>query len=375
MVQPVRATVVALVSGGIALLAVEAPGQPLGPFRWQFAPFCNVVTLTAIPGGPFFSLTGTDDQCGAGAVGTVSGTASALQDGSIAMGLTIVTPGGQPSGNAIVLNSLTLSGIWRDAEGGTGTFAFNPPLPATGMPRPAPVIGGSSLAAGAVMTVHLAPGAVTTEKLGTAAVVTDNIAPAAVTPDKLATGAVTAGVIAPAAVGAAAVNAAQVQLRVNGGCESGAISQVNADGSVTCQAAAIAPQATTGIVELEASFGGCPFLGGSNSQFNMRILPSGQTVPFSIPAGSVLVVTSVKLLGFGGTAGTLSQTRLFKSGAGGAVLFAREESAVNAFGRLGHDYRFATGIVVESGGLVCANSNDNNVSTFGNLYGFLVPAP
>jgi hypothetical protein len=45
MARPVYAMVVGLMSGGLVLLGGEASGQVLGPVRWQFAPFCNVVTL------------------------------------------------------------------------------------------------------------------------------------------------------------------------------------------------------------------------------------------------------------------------------------------------------------------------------------------
>ena len=54
---------------GLAVLMVTtaaAPtaAQPLGVFRWQQQPFCNVLSLavTATPSG--FRMEGTDDQCG-----------------------------------------------------------------------------------------------------------------------------------------------------------------------------------------------------------------------------------------------------------------------------------------------------------------------
>jgi hypothetical protein len=80
-------TVTSIVAVGVT----SSPGQAqgLGPFRWQFQPFCNVVTLTVEPKGASFVLTGHDDQCGAGApLATASGVAVQNPDGTIALGLT-----------------------------------------------------------------------------------------------------------------------------------------------------------------------------------------------------------------------------------------------------------------------------------------------
>ena len=51
------ATVV--ISGG------RADAQPLGTFRWQLQPYCNVVTVTVIQQGAVYTMDGYDDQCGA----------------------------------------------------------------------------------------------------------------------------------------------------------------------------------------------------------------------------------------------------------------------------------------------------------------------
>jgi hypothetical protein len=107
----------------------------LGPFRWQFAPSCNVVTLSIVQEGSVFALTGFDDNCGA-AHSSAFGSASANPDGStIAIGLTVVTPNGIAEHFDIVLNG-SLSGTWKSTAGKTGTFTFNPSSPA-GSPRPA----------------------------------------------------------------------------------------------------------------------------------------------------------------------------------------------------------------------------------------------
>ncbi len=86
--------VVIMVMG--ASLASQA--QPVGTFRWQLQPFCNVVTVAITQNGAVYRLEGTDDQCGNGAdAASVTGTAFPNADGTIGFGLNIVTaPGGRP---------------------------------------------------------------------------------------------------------------------------------------------------------------------------------------------------------------------------------------------------------------------------------------
>ena len=38
----------------------SAAAQPLGPFRWQLQPYCNVITLSVTGVGPNYTLDGTD---------------------------------------------------------------------------------------------------------------------------------------------------------------------------------------------------------------------------------------------------------------------------------------------------------------------------
>ena len=80
----------------LALLAAPADAQPLGTFRWQLQPHCNVLSLTVTQVEGVYRLEGTDDQCGAGrARASVLGLAFQNPSGAIGMGLTIVTaPGG-----------------------------------------------------------------------------------------------------------------------------------------------------------------------------------------------------------------------------------------------------------------------------------------
>ncbi len=167
-----------LVTLGCILIAVPALAQPLGTFRWQFGPYCNVVTLNVVQAGAVFTLDGFDDQCGAGQAASASGTAFQNPDGSIGIGLSLVlAPGGAPSHVDVTLQLATLGGTWRDSAGATGTFVFTPGAGSGGPPRP------------------------------------------------------TTG-----SVGAAAIDPTQLQRRIAGACIGGqAVRAVNVDGSVACE--------------------------------------------------------------------------------------------------------------------------------------------
>ncbi len=150
-------TVTSIVAAGVT----SSPGlaQGLGTFRWQFQPFCNVVTLTVEQKGASFVLTGHDDQCGGGAPrAAASGVAVQNPNGTIALGLTIVTPTGAAAHINATLNASTVSGTWRDGDGNTGPFVFNPGT-VSGIPRPAPTTSGL------ITTTQIGAGAVTPDKL------------------------------------------------------------------------------------------------------------------------------------------------------------------------------------------------------------------
>lgn len=121
---------VALMLGVCALLvAGSASAQPVGIFRWQFEPYCNIVTLRAELKGSVFELVGTDDQCGAGALAAANGTAHVNPNGTAALALTVVRPDGLSISSSATLSLATISGPWRDEYGNRGTFAFNPTGP------------------------------------------------------------------------------------------------------------------------------------------------------------------------------------------------------------------------------------------------------
>jgi hypothetical protein len=132
-----------------ALLAAGPVGaQPLGTFRWQLAPYCNVVTLDVTITGSVGALTGFDDLCGTGRA-AVAGTALLNLDGTFGLSLSLHEPSGFRRDVLVTLSPGTGSGPWRDSGGLAGTFAFAPSAPAAGPPRPTTglAIGAQALAA------------------------------------------------------------------------------------------------------------------------------------------------------------------------------------------------------------------------------------
>jgi hypothetical protein len=122
--RSVRTVVMALCV--VVWLAARAEAQPvLGPFSWQFQPYCNVVTMTATLRGNVFALDGVDDQCGAATHAAVNGIAFPNPDGSVGLGLVIVmTPGAATLHVDVTVSLATGSGTWRDSRGDSGTFAL-----------------------------------------------------------------------------------------------------------------------------------------------------------------------------------------------------------------------------------------------------------
>lgn len=168
-----------LVAAAIALLPVTASAQaPLGTFRWQLEPHCNIVSVTVTPSGNVFRLDGNDDQCGGGGdLASTVGTAFLNPDGTAGIGLNIVsTPGGAPVHVDAAISVATLNGTWRDSAGNTGNFTFRAGAGSGGTPRP---VSGT--------------------------------------------------------IGAVSVNPTQVQLRIGGSCASGSFMQsVEQNGTVSC---------------------------------------------------------------------------------------------------------------------------------------------
>ncbi len=186
----------AALAAGVAsrLVGATAEAQPIGTFSWQLQPFCNVVTVTVTQQGGVYTLDGYDNQCGAPQRAPLVGLATPNPDGTIGLGLHVVTvPGGRGVQIDARITLAALGGTWSDSAGNAGTFAFN--ASTGGSPRPAPTVPGSAIAPGSISALQLAPGA----------------------------------------VGVAQINAGQVQARVGGICANGqALRGVNPDGTVAC---------------------------------------------------------------------------------------------------------------------------------------------
>jgi hypothetical protein len=111
----------------VLALPAAAGAQPLGTFRWQLQPYCNIITVTVTQQGGNYTLDGTDDQCGAVLRASVRGMAFLNPNGSIGLGLTIVSiPWGVPIHVEAVILTNTLSGTWRDSARRNGEFVLTP---------------------------------------------------------------------------------------------------------------------------------------------------------------------------------------------------------------------------------------------------------
>jgi hypothetical protein len=199
-----RSSTWAVVFAGAATVAtaLDAGAQPLGNFRWQLLPHCNVVTLSVTAEGGVFTLSGFDDQCGASQRASVVGTAFPNPDGTIGLGLnTVLAPGGAFVHVDARISLATLAGPWRDSSGNSGTLAFTPGPGVGGTARPVTLNG---VAPGSVDRIH----------------------------------------IAPAAVGALQIDSTQVQTRISGACPAGSsLRAIQPAGDVVCEPQAPGPMA------------------------------------------------------------------------------------------------------------------------------------
>ncbi len=119
-----------------AVSSAFAQPQTIGTFRWQFLPYCNVVTLLAVQQeNNVITLSGTDDQCGGSVVAAASGAAHLNPSGSISVSLVVTRPDGIAISTTAEVSLATGSGPYKDDAGNSGTFQISPPSPAPGDPR------------------------------------------------------------------------------------------------------------------------------------------------------------------------------------------------------------------------------------------------
>lgn len=118
----------------LSLISETAIAQTLGTFRWNLAPYCNVITLTVTQSGAGFSAVGSDDGCGL--VQPTAVSANFIANGGSVSGVLMSVPsGGAALLTTIQVNASSLSGSWSDNAGNSGNFVFNPTT-APGLQRP-----------------------------------------------------------------------------------------------------------------------------------------------------------------------------------------------------------------------------------------------
>lgn len=276
--------ILAAVVGG-SWLVPPAAAQPMGTFRWQLQPYCNVITLTVVQQGGQYQLDGIDHQCDATQSASVRGMAFPNPNGTIGFGLTVVTtPGGTPVHVDAILGLPSLNGTWRDSAGNAGNLIFGAGIPGGG---PRPVLSGG-----------LAPGSVTTVQIAPAAVTNAHIAPNAITSASIADGSVTIADLAaaPSAAGQLAEPLSYVDLTGTSQIIRTVTLSVPARGTVIANASGLFNfsfptmdgawcSITTGTTMDEASY-----LYASEGQLGaMNFTSFGGTRFFSVTAGSFAV--------------------------------------------------------------------------------------
>jgi len=142
---------------GLVSFSQSAVAQPLGSFRWQVQPYCNVLTLNVVQQAGIYTLDGTDDLCGGTQKASVVGIASLNPSGTVGFGMTLVLPGGTPVHIEATINMTSLNGTWRDSAGNSGTMIFTPGPGIAGAPRPVPSGG---IAPASITNIQLATNSV-----------------------------------------------------------------------------------------------------------------------------------------------------------------------------------------------------------------------
>jgi hypothetical protein len=171
---------IALTGLAVAVMwpVTAAHAQPVGTFRWQLQPYCNVFTVNVIQQGEIYTLDGTDDRCGAEQGASVTGIAFQNATGLIGFGLTTVLPHGIPVHTEARIVLSTLSGDWRDSAGNSGAFIYTPGAGTAGTERP---VSASGVPPGSITMVQMAPGAVGSAQVAANAITGAKVADASLT--------------------------------------------------------------------------------------------------------------------------------------------------------------------------------------------------
>jgi hypothetical protein len=126
-----------MLAASVLAIPSTVSAQVVGTFRWQFAPFCNTVTLLVEQKGAAYILTGTDNLCGAPVSAPATGTAHMNPNGTVTLGITVVRPDGLAVNHSAQLALPSVDGTWTDNFGNSGTLIFSPSANPPGAPRPA----------------------------------------------------------------------------------------------------------------------------------------------------------------------------------------------------------------------------------------------
>jgi hypothetical protein len=234
-----RSAFLAIVSSLCTAITIPVGAQVIGAFRWQLQPYCNIVTVTVRQDGSVYTVDGSDDLCGGAMRTSVIGTAFLNPDGSIGMGLTsMVVPDVAPIVIYARIDLATVSGVWKDSAGNSGTFQFTPGAGTAGTPRPVPTnglraqsvtsgqiapgaVGPAQLAPGSVGAPHLAPGSVGAAQLALGSITSAHLAAGSVGATQIAAGAVSTSHIAAGAVGLSQLAPGIIPPPMNGTCPVG----------------------------------------------------------------------------------------------------------------------------------------------------------
>ncbi|MGE0812259.1 MAG: tail fiber domain-containing protein [Vicinamibacterales bacterium] len=127
-------------------MATGASAQPVGTFRWQTQPYCNVITVSITKVDGVYTLDGFDDQCDSATRAPVTGAAVPNPDGTIQFALDVVaSPGGASSHLSVPLDLRTFGGPWKDDAGHTGAFTLLSGNPVPGSLRPSKGLGVAAI--------------------------------------------------------------------------------------------------------------------------------------------------------------------------------------------------------------------------------------